>query len=90
LAVHQDLSTAGLFQARSHTQTGCFAASGWTNNGHEFLILNLKIDVLQGDDILFALTKNSCDVSEFNRCHLVSFCERCTELKSASGFDDLL
>jgi len=51
-----------LLETGKHAQRGCFAAATWTQEREELAGVNLKIDLVDGNDVAVALSY----VIEFN------------------------
>ena len=52
LSVDLQGAAGDVFQTSDHPQRGGFAAAGGTDEDHEFLILNLQVEVVDSHDVL--------------------------------------
>ena len=67
LAVDLHGAAADLFQARDHAQGGGFAAAGGADEDHEFLVMDVQVEVVDGYHVVVIYF---FDIRQFHTCHL--------------------
>ena len=69
-------TSAWKFKTRGHTHAGCFPAARWTNDNHEFFVLNCEVDVVKDKKVLTVALENAADVAELDSGHVNYFCKK--------------